>query len=173
VFAILGHLSSAQSQNPRNSAASGCDCGASIAEAISMGCKFDSLAAAWLPAHCRDDELTAEFQTVGDGPDGNWIYYADVNHTSTLTLDEVAALADIPSATVHMGPTHHKMHCRFYWRKQYRVKSKNDGRIVEPNFDNEGHIKHCGRTLLRKGYSATSPILLNTNSRSGRSTGMK
>lgn len=48
----------------------GCYCGTSSAEAKSMGCKYDSLAAAWLPEHCRDDELTAEFDHSGDGPNG-------------------------------------------------------------------------------------------------------
>jgi hypothetical protein len=51
----------------------GCDCGDSVAEATSLGCKFDSLSMAWLPEHCRDDELTAEFNTAGNGPNGTWI----------------------------------------------------------------------------------------------------
>ena len=45
----------------------GCDCGKSVAEAVSLGCKFDALSMAWLPEHCRDDELTAEFDTTGKG----------------------------------------------------------------------------------------------------------
>ena len=45
----------------------GCDCGDSIAEAMLLGCKFDALSMAWLPEHCRDDELTAEFDTTGKG----------------------------------------------------------------------------------------------------------
>jgi hypothetical protein len=45
----------------------GCVCGETVAEAISLGCKFDSLSMAWLPDHCRDDELTAEFETTGKG----------------------------------------------------------------------------------------------------------
>lgn len=45
----------------------GCDCGGSVVEAVSLGCKFDALSMAWLPEHCRDDELTAEFDTTGKG----------------------------------------------------------------------------------------------------------
>jgi hypothetical protein len=45
----------------------GCVCGETTEEAISLGCKFDSLSMAWLPDHCRDDELTAEFETTGKG----------------------------------------------------------------------------------------------------------
>ena len=46
------HHHSSDSQMPLTS----CDCGPSIAEALNRGCKYDSLAAAWLPPHCRDDE---------------------------------------------------------------------------------------------------------------------
>jgi hypothetical protein len=51
-----------------------CDCGESVAETISRGCKFDSLAKTLLPEHCQDDELTAEFNTACNGPNGTiWI----------------------------------------------------------------------------------------------------
>jgi hypothetical protein len=53
---------------------SSCRCGESVAEALSLGCKYDSLAVAWLPPHCRDDELTAEFEAQGTGPNGSWTY---------------------------------------------------------------------------------------------------
>jgi len=57
-----------------------CNCGETVSEAISRGCKYDSLAAAWLPDWCRDDELLAEFETLGPNADGSWdcmsIFYA-------------------------------------------------------------------------------------------------
>ena len=49
-----------------------CNCGESVKEAISHGCKYDSLAAAWLPDWCRDDELLAEFEKLGPNADGSW-----------------------------------------------------------------------------------------------------
>lgn len=51
-----------------------CSCGKSVAEAIANGCKYDLLASAWLPEQCRDDELTAEFNKAGPGPNGEWTY---------------------------------------------------------------------------------------------------
>jgi hypothetical protein len=33
-----------------------CSCGRNLAEARANGCKYDSVAAAWLPPACRDDE---------------------------------------------------------------------------------------------------------------------
>lgn len=82
---------------------SNCDCGNSTVEALSLGCKYDSLAAAWLPEHCRDEELTVEFETMGPGPNGRWIYWADSDHAQEVNLEEIAAMADDPSARFHMS----------------------------------------------------------------------
>ncbi|KAL1983821.1 hypothetical protein VTN96DRAFT_9907 [Rasamsonia emersonii] len=139
----------------------GCDCGDSVAEAISRGCKFDSLAMAWLPEHCRDDELTAEFNTAGNGPNGSWVYYADSLRTIEVDSNTVAAMGDDPDARVHMNEQWHKIHCIFYWRKQFRTRF--NGKIVEPRSDTENHIKHCGEIFLQPGSGTVSGISLNTN----------
>lgn len=139
----------------------GCDCGASVAEAVARGCKFDGLAMAWLPAHCRDDELAAEFNTVGDGPNGTWIYYADRERTLPMDVNEVAALADRPEALVHMSIQWHTLHCIFYWRKQFRARF--NGKIVEPRSDSEHHIRHCGEIFLSPGSGTKSGVALVTN----------
>ncbi|GKZ37819.1 hypothetical protein AbraIFM66950_009608 [Aspergillus brasiliensis] len=139
----------------------GCDCGTSVAEAIARDCKFDGLAMAWLPPHCRDDELAAEFNTVGDGPNGTWIYYSDSERTIPMDVSEVAALADEPTALVHMSVQWHTLHCIFYWRKQYRARF--NGKIVEPRSDSEHHIKHCGQIFLSPGSGTKSGVALVTN----------
>ena len=139
----------------------GCDCGDSVAEAISLGCKFDALSMAWLPEHCRDDELTAEFETTGNGPNGTWVYYADTEHTIEVDVATVAAMGDDPSARVHMGKTWHMIHCIFYWRKQFRTRF--NGKIVEPRSDTADHIKHCGMVFQEPGYGTISGVALNTN----------
>lgn len=56
---------------------SSCSCGDSLAEAMALSCRYDTIAAAWLPPHCRDAELMAQFDTSGPGVDGAWTYYAD------------------------------------------------------------------------------------------------
>jgi hypothetical protein len=145
-----------QPEQPR-----GCACGNSISEAISLGCKFDSLSMAWLPEHCRDEELTAEFETAGDGPNGTWLYYADTEHTRLLDAQTVAAMGNDPSARVHMGTAWHRVHCVFYWRKAYRTRFT--GKIVEPRSDSEGHIKHCGKVFEDPGYGTISGVSLNAD----------
>lgn len=47
------------------------------AEAISCDCKFEGLAMAWLPPHDSEEELAEKSNTVGDRPNGTWIYYAN------------------------------------------------------------------------------------------------
>lgn len=138
-----------------------CDCGGNTKEAKALGCKYDSLAAAWLPEHCRDDELTAEFERSGDGPNGTWLYWADTKHTQVLTLDEVAVMADQPGMKFHMSNHWHVVHCIFYWRKEHRFRF--NGKIVEPRSDNEAHIKHCGELILNPAYGTIAGVALNTD----------
>ncbi|TVY44650.1 hypothetical protein LSUB1_G001827 [Lachnellula subtilissima] len=119
------------SHEPRRS----CACGSSTAEAIQLGCVYDSLSPAWVQPYCQDAELTAEFETLGGGPNGTWIYYADRNHTQELSMPEVMALADDPAA-------------RFHFR------AKTTGIIVEARFDSEGHIRHCAEVFQNRAWKA-------------------
>lgn len=116
---------------------------------------------AWLPEHCRDDELTAEFNTKGNGPNGTWIYYSDTRHTKEVDPEEVPAMGDKPDALVHMNRDWHTIHCIFYWRKQFRTRL--NGKIVEPRSDSEHHIKHCGEIILGTSNGTVSGVALNTN----------
>ncbi|EHA26917.1 hypothetical protein ASPNIDRAFT_225630 [Aspergillus niger ATCC 1015] len=138
-----------------------CHCGNSTTEALTLGCKFDSLAAAWLPPHCRDDELTAEFERAGPNPDGSWTYYADDYHAVPMAIEEVAALADNQSARVQMTRDWHVVHCLFYWRKMFRVREM-EGVIVEPSFDHEEHIKHCIGVVLEDSWGTEARVALDT-----------
>ena len=168
-FAILGFISllkslaSTQAHAHSEGAATtaSCDCGNSTAEAVALGCKYDSLAAAWLPEHCRDDELTAEFERSGPGVDGSWTYWADGAHTKEISTDEIAKMADHPGVLFHMTGHWHVIHCIFYWRKEHRARF--NGKMVEPRSDSEDHIKHCGKMFLDPGRSTAAGVALNTD----------
>ncbi|XWX00242.1 hypothetical protein V2A60_008262 [Cordyceps javanica] len=167
-FAMIGFISLVQSpvydsvpsQVQRASAAS-CDCGNSTAEALALGCKYDSLAATWLPEHCRNDELTAEFETSGPGPNGEWTYRTDAAHTEEISLTDIAKMVDNQELRFHMSGHWHVVHCIFYWRKKHRARF-ND-KMVEPRSDNEKHIKHCGKITLDPGYGTVAGVGLNTD----------
>ncbi|RYP46159.1 hypothetical protein DL768_007589 [Monosporascus sp. mg162] len=143
-----------------------CNCGETVEEARSRGCVYDSLAAAWLPPHCRSAAITAEFEAAGPNePDrwGNtWGYWADKNKTQPLTLEEVSML---PESARRGGPAHfftthewHVMHCVYYWRKMWesgrraRGFAGSDGKgelVIEKRYDTLMHIEHC-MTMLTK-----------------------
>ena len=101
-----------------------CNCGSSISEAKSKNCKFDSLATAWLPTACRDDELTAEFERSGPLEGGAWPYYKDLGKTHLLSLEDLASMADNESGdrTYYMTTEWFVARCLFYWRKMERAE---------------------------------------------------
>ncbi|KAI1214206.1 uncharacterized protein F4807DRAFT_407079 [Annulohypoxylon truncatum] len=127
----------------REAALPACYCGTSTAEALAMGCKYDSLATSWLPPHCRDDELTALFERAGNGPGGAWLYHAANTSASRLySLEEMAYLADRPDAERQAWSTidWHNMHCFYTLVKQMRGRAK----MEYTGFpDATAHAEHC------------------------------
>jgi hypothetical protein len=143
-----------------------CYCGSNTTAALSIGCRLDTLAMAWLPPHCRDDELTAEFDLAGDNPDGSWTYWADNNFRRALSPAEVGALADDPAALVYMTRRWHEVHCLFYWKKEFRTRWT--GKVVERRYDTEGHVKHCAKLLLNpvtgeQRHTTASSVAMNAD----------
>ncbi|KAG5952005.1 hypothetical protein E4U53_001819 [Claviceps sorghi] len=175
VFAVLGLISlvrppsqavlapdkSAEGTSTTAKAPTSCSCGNSTAQARALGCKYDSLAAAWLPDHCRDDDLTAEFERSGPGENGRWTYWRDSAHTQEISLDELAEMGDDRKFRFYMTRRWHVVHCMFYWRKEHRARF--NGKMVEPRSDNEGHINHCSKVILGRNYSTVAGVELNTD----------
>ena len=150
---IQAHGSLKVSRDP-----SPCFCGYSIVEAKSLGCKYDSLSAAWLPPHCRDDELTADFEVQGPGPNGSWIYWADREHTQELSLYEVSLYAERQPELFHTSLEWHRKHCIWSWLKEHRAKF--NGVTYDPRSDTEAHIRHCGMMLTEESNGTTSGVVL-------------
>lgn len=117
-----------------------CSCGTSHAEALSRGCKFDGIAAAFLPAHCRDDELLEEFDRSGENPDGSWNYWRDPKMQHRLNLSELGELAD-QQEPFYASQMWHVVHCTFNWRKQFRQPKT--GVVIEHEADSIHHVTHC------------------------------
>ncbi|OQE07938.1 hypothetical protein PENVUL_c011G08899 [Penicillium vulpinum] len=120
-----------------------CECGSSTTEAISKGCKYDTMSAAWLPVACRDDELSAEFDRMGPGPNGQWYYWADENRTRELSIEELSLLPDqgLPFFT---NWDWHVAHCTYRWRKQLRPGFLFGRMNIQAAYD---HIVHCEEVM--------------------------
>ncbi|KAK8102124.1 hypothetical protein PG984_015270 [Apiospora sp. TS-2023a] len=119
-----------------------CNCGDSVAEARAMGCRFDPLAAAWLPAHCRDDELIEQFNHAGPGTDGAWSYYTDPEKTGVMNLEEVGGLGRIRRYVfADKYVEQHIQHCHYVWLKLHRMRTTRV-RLAMRN-DKVEHIMHC------------------------------
>ncbi|KAK1752309.1 hypothetical protein QBC47DRAFT_390245 [Echria macrotheca] len=121
-----------------------CDCGSTIREARVRECKYDALSTAWLPPYCRDDELTAEFEKAGPGPNGSWEYFADEEGKRPLSMEQVAALGEV-GGSFWASRDWHIVHCLFYWQKYTRMRDTNI--VMEERFDSLHHVKHCGRLI--------------------------
>lgn len=132
-----------------------CWCGTSNQEAIAMGCIYDHIAVDWLPAHCHDADLVAEFDASGPAPpNGTWPYYRAKSHgmlgtqfapvDTTTAIDALARDGEDYWATVEW----HVAHCLFTWRKQ--VRFEHDGErasVVEPWNSHEAHVRHCDKYI--------------------------
>lgn len=116
---------------------------------------------AWMQPYCHDAELTNEFERLGDGPNGSWIYYADRNHTQELTMNEVMYMGDDPDARFHVTWKWHFVHCWMYWVKQFR--SHTTGIVVEARYDSEAHIRHCAEVFENPVFGTSSGVVLNAD----------
>jgi hypothetical protein len=130
-----------------------CYCGSSVEEAQSLGCKYVPMASAYLPPHCRDDFLDAEFNRLGHNADGSWTYYADYARTTTTNLRTIATFGG-SSIRFYNDWEWHVMHCLFYWRKLQRAQFS--GVTIEPRFNTDAHISHCARLILSRNVTSTT-----------------
>jgi hypothetical protein len=135
-----------------------CDCGSTISEALSRNCIYDTLATAWLPPHCRDDDLTTEFERVGPGPDGSWPYFSDQDGKIPLNKSQISELGET-NGVFWTTRQWHVAHCVFYWQKYLRMRDT--GVVMERRFDQIAHVKHCGRLAMNEKHNNTLLIEVN------------
>ncbi|KUJ15247.1 uncharacterized protein LY89DRAFT_564653, partial [Mollisia scopiformis] len=122
-----------------------CYCGKSVEEAKSLGCKYVTMSAAYLPPHCRDDELDEEFSRLGHKPDGSWTYHSDFERNHETDVADIATWAG-SEKRFYTSWEWHVMHCLFYWRKLHRAQFSDV--MIEPRFNNDGHLHHCAKLIL-------------------------
>ena len=129
-FAIRTHLSPSIQQPQMKE-----DCGSSREEALSRGCTFDPLTAAWLPASCSR-KWTEEFvNTPGMG------YYTENNGAEPIDYSIMPF-----NATYYTNRVHHVAHCIFLL---LRLGEIGGGRLDHMTL-NPKHQRHCINLILRE-----------------------
>lgn len=127
-----------------------CDCGSSVAEAISRGCQYDELAVAWLPDRCRDEALLRQFVVAGDGPGGQWLHWQYPNRTGLLTDKEIA---QFPSTKrFYSSGRWLVVQCIYQWRKQ--IRQRNSGVVIEPRYNNINYIMRCADVFMSENIGS-------------------
>ncbi|PMD48878.1 hypothetical protein L207DRAFT_575527 [Hyaloscypha variabilis F] len=128
-FAIRSSMSTSVQQPPLRE-----DCGSSREEAISRGCTFDPLTAAWLPASCSR-KWTDEFvSTIGMG------YYTERHGKQAIDYAEMPF-----NSTYYTNRVHHVAHCIFLLLRlgDMRRDVRLDHMTLNPK-----HQRHCIDLIL-------------------------
>lgn len=113
-------------------------CGNSPAEAISLGCNFDIISFAWLPARCFDQELMDEFMAVHD-----WKWFLDRDGQHSVDLASVAAGG---YDELYVTQEYHMYHCTYMWRKMHRAILA--GTVLDGYIGDMHHTAHCETMIL-------------------------
>lgn len=113
-------------------------CGNSSSEALSLGCSFDIISFAWLPARCFDQELVNQFLAIRD-----WKWYLDTEGQQTVDLASVAAGQ---YEQLYVTQEYHMYHCTYMWRKMHRALLA--GNVVDGYIGDIHHTAHCEMQIL-------------------------
>ena len=125
-------------QRPQPEELSPQTCGNSSSEALSLGCSFDVISFAWLPARCFDQELVDDFLALKD-----WQWYLDAGAQQTADLASVAAGA---YDELYVTQEYHMYHCTYMWRKMHRAMLAGD--VLDGYVGDMHHTAHCEMQLL-------------------------
>ena len=116
-----------------------------VKEAKALGCKWDLLAAAWLPPACIDQELTDQFRKASQK--GPWHYYAEKDGSDELQEEDLQYRVG-ENQTYFTTLRYHRTHCDYQWRKMHRAWQR--GTWIEDQLAAYHHTKHCGFVGLQE-----------------------
>ena len=113
-------------------------CGNSSSQALSLGCRFDVISFAWLPARCFDPDLVDDFLALKD-----WQWYLDAGARRTADPASVAAGA---YEELYVTQEYHVYHCTYMWRKMHRAILA--GQVLDGYIGDMHHTAHCEMQIL-------------------------
>lgn len=124
-------------------------CGTSPQQATLLGCKFDVMSFAWLPARCFDSNLTAEFLNLRD-----WEWYEITGDPSVSVSQRSVDVAAVLTGTYDellVTQEYHLYHCTYMWRKMHRAIQR--GQPLDGYIGSMGHTEHCETVLVMSDTS--------------------
>lgn len=115
-------------------------CGTSLATARAVGCRYDPLLSAWVPAPCYDQEFIDRYVR-----DGTWGGFADEALTQRLSAEQM-------SERDHFFTTlgDHAHHCAVMWRKQFWALFE-ESRAFDTIVASILHTDRCAQFLIDVG----------------------
>lgn len=120
-------------------------CGHSVAEARTLGCKYDILLNSWVPEPCySSNDLMEDYKD-----DDSWTGFRDENLTQRLTVLEMSE-----SPFYYTSMRDHINHCAMIWMKQFWVFFDQTP-TMDTMISSPGHTDHCARYLLEAKYMKT------------------
>lgn len=127
-------------------------CGASPAEARSLGCVFDIMSFAWTPAPCYD-HATSKAYLARNGP---WVFYLDHNATQPLPFEELENYEIV--WTEH---SYHIVHCLYAWERGHMAMDVGQGTLLPSEMGSIDHTRHCVDLLDDVGEAAAPAKKVN------------
>ncbi|KAK0124179.1 hypothetical protein ONS95_009161 [Cadophora gregata] len=120
-------------------------CGNTPRIARSLGCVFDVMSFAWVPAECVDTEMHQRYID-----ERNWELYEDYYLTKRLSMDVVLAGE---YRWLFSSQTYHIAHCVYTWEKQGKflfAKSREDEKWIDDGSFSSHHTTHCVDYILKR-----------------------
>lgn len=134
-------------------------CGTSPQQAMSLGCKFDVMSFAWLPARCFDSSLTAEFLALREW---EWFEAADSGAANISQRGvDISSVAKGAHDQLLVTQEYHLYHCTYMWRKMHRAIQREQP--LDGYIGSMGHTDHCEHVLVTSEtplYDTSTTIFL-------------
>lgn len=121
-----------------------CYCAPTAPAALDVGCSYDEMLGAWLPAQCQDIELARMFDDMRRTDAHNWVYYDYSNSSRELTTLQLSMLASIDAdtgSTAFVNKDWQVSRCLYIWLRQARMSLT--GTIMTPLDHDLELVKHC------------------------------
>lgn len=146
-----------QVHRPASEDESPTECGASLAEFEANGCVFDVLSYNWMPARCKDQATSEEFQSWLSEPQrhlGPWPFFTEMVKSSSLAGNRIASEVDLGNRwdmEIWSSMEEHLAHCMFLFLHVSRVAL---GEAPLRTSDTLPHAEHCYHSIW-KGLNGT------------------